>query len=263
MFLGLVFAVACGDSSTSNTGGNAGNSGTGGFGGFDACCETEDDDRVVCCNNSGPDVNVNDGEALVVDGQINNISVNRGVVLFTQDACICGFMNLNSNGARVYVDAWDEAPPLQAAKDANVNANAYLYVQQGGLYVGNNFANNSGGATLLEGDLDVAANLYLNAAALMCTMEGSFEANPVVDNGGDRLVVGEPNLEETLDETFEGDLDDVSDDIADSLDERFPGEADGTTIRVRFSYDADTLDEAIELPMLFQSESGRWGEVGR
>ncbi|MEM7136110.1 MAG: hypothetical protein AAF500_05990 [Myxococcota bacterium] len=199
----------------------------------------------------------------MIDGQINNISVNRGMVLFTKDACVCGFLNLNSNGARMYVDAWDDAPPLLANKDANVNANAYLYVQQGGLYVANNFANNSGGATLLEGDLDVAANLYLNSAALMCTMEGDFRANPVVDNGGDRLVVGEPDIEVTIDQTFTGDLDDVSAEIADDLDGRLPDEPAGTTCRVRFGYDADTLDAPIELPMLFEVESGRWSEVGR
>ena len=217
-----------------------------------------------CCDDPGPDVNVNDGEALVIDGQINNISVNRGMVLFTQSACVCGFFNLNSNGARVYVDAWDDAPALPAAKDANVNANAYLYVQSGGLQVGNNFANNSGGATLLEGDLDVAANLYLNAAALMCTMEGEYRANPVVDNGGDLLVVGEPNLEEEIvGETFAGDLDHVSLAIALRLEGSFPNEPDGTTCRVRFTYDADTLDTPVRLPMLFQAEAGHWVEVGR
>lgn len=255
MILSLALAFGCSDSSSSNGGG--------GIGGFGACCEPDDGPGSVCCGDAGPDVNVNDGEAFVIDGKINNISVNRGVVLFTEDACICGFLNINSDGARVYVDQWNEAPPLRADRDANVNANAYLYVQEGGLSVGNDFANNSGGATLLEGDLDVAAELFLNAAALMCTMEGEFRGNPVVDNGGDRLIVGAPDIEQELDGTFTGDLDAVSREIASLLDERFPTEADGVTCRVRFDYDAETLDAPIRLPMLFQATSERWVEVGR
>ena len=256
-FVALTFVVGCG----SSPGGTAGSGGAD----FRVCCNESGGptDGLRCCEDPGPDVNVNDGEALVIDGQINNISVNRGVVLFTEDACVCGFFNINSSGARAYVDRWDDGVPLRVTRDANVNANAYLYVRGGGLWVENNFANNSGGATLLEGNLEVAANLYLNSGALMCTMEGAFMANPVVDNGGTLSVVGVPDIEEDLGETFTGDLDDVSRTLSARFDDELPNESDGTTYRVLFLYDADTLDEPIRLPMLFESRTGRWSEVGR
>ena len=256
--LALSLLLACNNSSDSN------GEGPGDIA-LEVCCdESQDPDGSLgCCDEPGPDINIH-GDAWVIDGQANNVSVNSGVVLFTKDACICGHLNLNSNNPRVYVDAWEDAPPLQVREDANVNANAYFYVQSGGFEVGRDFAANSGGVTLLEGDLYASQNLYLNSAALWCTMEGEYEANPIVDNGVTRLEVGVPDIEHEIDgQTFTGDLDDVADEIAEMLDDEYPNAADGDSCRVHFDYDADTLEQPIRLPMLFTWDSDGWVEVGR
>lgn len=257
----LLFLVSCGDD---EAGGN----------GFEACCEDSGTrgSGLGCCDASGPDINVNEGDAIAIDGQVNHVSVNRGVVLFEEGACVCGYLNINSDGARVYVDDWDDRSALEVANDTNVNAEAYLYVGTGGFRVGNNFANNSGATTLVEGDLSVDANLYLNAASLLGVLEGSYEANPFVDNGGELLTIGEPDIEYKLSSSdyaelgesgnaVTGDLDQASEAIAGLLAGRFSTAPTGRYCRVRFDYDADTLRAPIQLPMLFQSTNDRWLEV--